>query len=58
MGRATVRQKEYIEILLDKISARISDYDYDDINDLTFEDADELIDNLKDDVTFQGAWDY
>jgi hypothetical protein len=57
MGRATQRQIEYIEILLDKINADIDDYGFETINDVMFEDAGELIDELKDDVTFQDAWD-
>jgi len=53
---ATVSQKEYIETLLDKIDATLDDYTTTDWDDLTKEEASELIDEIKDDVTSADAW--
>lgn len=57
-GTATKSQQEYIETLLDKLGADLCDYGYDDVTEIAFDDASDLIDILKDDVTAEGAWEY
>lgn len=56
-GHATASQKDYIEVLIDKLGADLADYDVDDADTLSLDDATELIDRLKDDVTDDDAWD-
>jgi len=49
-GNATAEQKEYIEILLDRLGEDLRSYTLDDnvcIDNLNFDEASDLIDNLK-----------
>ncbi len=54
---ATEGQRDYIETLLDKLGADLSDYTDTDINSLTKSEASDIIDTLKDDVTDADAWE-
>lgn len=54
---ATDQQKSYIFDLLEKISADLSDFTGTDWPDLTLEEASELIDTIKEEVTEEKAWD-
>lgn len=54
---ATVPQKEYIEDLLGMIMADLDDYTDTDLDSLTMDEAGEIIDQLKDDVTDADAWE-
>lgn len=54
---ATVGQKEYIEDLLGMLMADLEDYTNTDIDSLTIDEASEIIDQLKDDVTDADAWE-
>ena len=54
---ATEGQKEYIDTLLDKLGADLSDYTDVEIDSLTKSEASDLIDTLKDEVTDADAWD-
>lgn len=56
-GNATDQQKSYIFDLLDKIGAEITDFTDTDWPDLNYEEASELIDTLKAEVTDERAWD-
>lgn len=56
-GMATQAQKDYIDTLIDKLNADLADYDIDDLDELSFGAASELIDQLKDDVTDYEGWD-
>ena len=54
---ATDGQVDYIEVLLDKLGADLSDYTSTELEDLTGSEASDLIDELKDDVTDADAWE-
>lgn len=54
---ATEGQVDYIEVLLGKLGANLSDYTETELDYLTGEEASDLIDQLKDDVTDAGAWE-
>lgn len=54
---ATVGQKEYIEDLLGMLMADLEDYTDTDLDSLTIDEASEIIDQLKDDVTDADAWE-
>ena len=54
---ATDGQVDYIETLLDKLGADLDEYTDVTIDWLTFDEASEIIDQLKDDVTDADAWE-
>ena len=54
---ATDAQLTYVDQLLDKLDADMDDYTNIDRDELTFDAASELIDQLKDDVTDADGWD-
>jgi hypothetical protein len=54
---ATEGQTDYINVLLDKLGADLTCYTSTAIQFLTFDQATELIDELKDAVSTAGAWD-
>lgn len=56
LGGATENQKEYIGDLLDKLGADLSDYWAYGWEDMDYDAASELIDQLKEEVTEAGAW--
>lgn len=47
-GRATENQKDFINELLDEVGADLESYIDKDIDELTFDEASELIETLKD----------
>jgi uncharacterized protein YqeY len=54
---ATENQVEYIEALLERLGADLSEYTDTDQDLLTYEEASDLIDDLKDDAYLTDAWD-
>jgi len=53
---ATAKQLGYIDTLLDLLDASLEDYTDKARNQLTVTDASDLIDTLKDDVSFYELW--
>jgi len=56
-GQATQAQKDYINQQLERLNADPGEYDIDDVDELTFDEASEAIDGLKDAVNDAEAWD-
>ena len=54
---ATERQKDYISVLLEKLGQDISDFTDEDIDDLSVREASDLIEELKDRVSEEDAWE-